>query len=211
MATSLLIVARLGLASLIGFEGLNWFGVLDFTLDFSWLGLMVTAVAVLALLEGSAFLLKRTTGRGLHPVAYFAGAVALAVDAIGDIVHLYGRFAWYDQAAHFLGGAVVGIVAFNVLWQLEGVGRIRIGAGWRSLFIVSMGALFGSLYEIEEYLEDLWKWHRQVRLGDGPDTVNDIIFNILGALAVAIIAAFIVRKRHVDRSSRVEPKNPATP
>ncbi|MBI3305495.1 hypothetical protein HYZ80_04195 [Candidatus Parcubacteria bacterium] len=202
MATLLLIISRLGLASLIGFEGLNWIGVLDFTLDFSWLGLIVTAVAVVAFLEGAAFLLKRTTGRGLHPVAYFAGAAGLAFDAIGDIAHLYGRFAWYDQVAHFLGGAVVGIVAFNVLWQLEQAGRMRLGAGWRSLFVVSIGAFFGSLYEIEEYLEDLWKWHRQVRLGDGPDTANDLLFNIVGAIAV--VAAVVLWQRLRARSSARE-------
>ncbi len=195
MPTLLLIVARLGLASFIGFEGLNWFGVLDFTLDFSWLGLIVTATAVVALLEGSAFLLKRTTGRGLHPVAYFAGAAGLAVDAIGDMAHLYGRFAWYDQVAHFLGGAVVGIVAFNVLWQLEQAGRIRLGGWGRGFAVVAAAAFFGSLYEIEEYLEDLWRWHRQVRLGDGPDTANDLLLNIVGAIAVVAAVALWQRLR----------------
>lgn len=214
MSTLLLAAARLGLAGLIGFEGLNWVGVLGFTLDFSWLGLIVTAGAVIALLEGSAFLLRRATGRGLHPIAYLAGAAALFVDALGDVLHLYGRFGWYDQFAHLVGGAVVGLVAFNVFWQLEVAGRIRLGGWLRGISVVAIGALMGVLYEIEEYLEDLWKWHRQVRLGDGPDTANDLLLNILGALVVAVIASAMVylRNRHgASQPEGVEPTHPRTP
>lgn len=214
MGSALLLLARFGLAALVGFEGLNWAGVLGLTLDFSWLGLIVTATAVIALLEGSAFLLKRATGRGLHPAVYFAGAASLLVDAAGDMGHFYNRFDWYDQVAHFVGGAVVGLVTFNVLWQLERAGRIRLGAWLRGTFVVAMGAFLGSLYEIEEYLEDAWKWHRQVRLGDGPDTANDMLLNVLGALAAAVIAAIVVYLRHrhgAFQPEGVEPTHPRTP
>lgn len=195
MASTLLLMARLGLASLVGFEGLNWVGVLGFTLDFSWLGLIVTAVAVIILLEAAAFFLRRATGRGLHAIAYLAATAVLFVDALGDILHLYGRFDWYDQFAHLVGGAVVGLVAFNVFWQLEAAGRIRLGVWLRGVSVVAMGALFGALYEIEEYLEDAWKWHRQVRLGDGPDTANDLLLNIIGAIAVVAAVAVWQRLR----------------
>lgn len=211
MIPALGIIARLGLAALVGFEGLNWAGMLRFTLDFSWLGLIITATAVIALLEGSAFLLKRATGRGLHPVIYFVAAASLLIDAVGDIGHFYNRFDWYDQLAHFVGGAVVGLVAFNVLWQLEGAHRIRLGAWLRGVGVVALGALAGALYEIEEYLEDAWKWHRQVRLGDGPDTANDMLLNIVGALTVAVLAAIVVGKWYGNRSRAVEPTDSGTP
>lgn len=214
MGGVLLLLARFGLAGLVGFEGLNWAGLLDFTLDFSWLGLIVTAGAVAVMLEGTSVALRRATGRALHPLVYVLAVIGLSVDAFGDIAHLYGRFAWYDQLAHLVGGGVVAAAMLSILWQLEQAGRIRLGSIGRGLAAVALAAFFGSLYEIEEYLEDAWKWHRQVRLGDGPDTANDILFNILGALAVAVIASIVVylRNRHgASQPGGMEPTHPRTP
>lgn len=199
MIAALGIIARFGIAALVGFEGLNWAGVLGFTLDFSWLGLIVTAVAVFVLLEGSSFFLRRTTDHGLHPLVYLAGVASLSVDALGDIAHWYGRFGWYDQLAHFQGGVVAAAISYNILWQLERAGRIRLGAAGRTVTVVAFTAFLGVLYEMEEYFEDLWYWGRQVRLGDGPDTVNDIIFNIVGALAVLVVVAAWLRWRGTAR------------
>ena len=44
-------IIRIGFAAWIIFELLNWIGVLNFTLDFTWLGLVVTAVFVWTALE----------------------------------------------------------------------------------------------------------------------------------------------------------------
>lgn len=60
---------------------------------------------------------------------------------------------------------------------------------------ISVTSLFGSFYEIEEYLEDAFYNHRQVRLGDGPDTANDLLLNLYGATAVGIIYYFSEKRK----------------
>ena len=53
-----------------------------------------------------------------------------------------------------------------------------------SLCLVS---LFGDLYEVEEYLEDKFYHARQVRLGNGPDTADDLMWNLIGGVMVGLI------------------------
>ena len=63
------------------------------------------------------------------------------------------------------------------------------------LFIsISFVGFFGSLYEIEEYLEDAYYHHRQVRLGDGQDTANDLLMNLVGGFAASAVYAYFLKK-----------------
>ena len=182
-------LARLAIISLILFETLNLFGVLHFTLDFSWLGLIITSTVSLIALE-VIYYLKRSD---LPPtLPYLLAAIGLWIDALGDMAHMYGKYAWYDQFAHLFGGAVLMSLAILLLMSLLEKGGIPI---LLALFIcLSFASFAGNFYEIEEHLEDRFYHGRQVRLGDGPDTVDDIILNTLGGIAVGLIY-FIARKK----------------
>ena len=58
------------------------------------------------------------------------------------------------------------------------------------MYSLGFVALFGDFYEIEEYLEDRLYHGRQVRLGGGPDTADDLLFNLVGGVAVGLVYLF---------------------
>src|SRR3989344_1224299 len=173
-----MLLGRIAIALLILFELLNLAGILKFTLDFSWLGLLVTSVRSLIVIEALA----------LSPLPYFLAAIGLWLDALGDVAHLYGRFDWYDQFMHLAGGGIVMAASLSLLkkhgqkYALPLILTIFLALG----FV----ALFGDFYEIEEYLEDRLYHGRQVRLGGGPDTADDLLFNLVGGVAVGLVYLF---------------------
>ena len=100
----------------------------------------------------------------------------------------YFLFSWYDQAAHFTGGAACAGLVFSFLRRLTKTRIIQIGRWGLTVFSIAITGFLGSLYEIEEYLEDFFRGSH--RLGDGFDTANDMLLNALGA--VFIILLFIL-------------------
>jgi len=185
-------LARFLILGLIGFELLNFFGLLDFTLDFSWAGLIITSLGTFIVME-AIYYLSRRKGIVLAALPYLLVSTGLWLDGLGDIAHLYGKFGSYDQFMHFLGGGIVMAVALTVFSNLKRENALPI---FLILFLaLSSTAFFGSLYEIEEYLEDTLYHGRQVRLGDGRDTANDLMLNLLGGAAVGLVYFFSSRKK----------------
>jgi len=177
--------------ALIVFEFLNLVQILNFSLDFSWFGLIITAAAVWLIIESIAHFSKKPKFlESALPISF----LGILIDASGDIFHLYSRFGWYDKAVHLIVSGAVAYLIFkiSILWTSD-VHNIKTSGGIRlklilSLFVLGLSNLFGILYEIEEYLEDLFiRQARWLRLGDGPDTANDLLFNLLGSLAVALL------------------------
>ncbi|OGF95570.1 hypothetical protein A2Y47_01780 [Candidatus Giovannonibacteria bacterium RIFCSPLOWO2_12_43_8] len=184
-------LARILLLSLIGFESLNFLGVLPFATYFSWLGLLVTSIGALAVIEIIYYAFKRE-GIILPTLPYLVSGMSLWLDALGDVAGLYGKFWWYDQAAHIIGGAAIMSVAIAMFSQYRERHKISLTL---MLFIsISFVGLFGSVYEIEEYLEDRYYHGEQKRLGDGPDTADDLFMNLLGGLAGGAAYAYFSRK-----------------
>jgi uncharacterized membrane protein YjdF len=58
--------------------------------------------------------------------------------------------------------------------------------GYVTLFMAYMtSVLFAVLYEMQEYLEDVFSGSH--RLGDGPDTANDLLLNLIGGLVTVLL------------------------
>jgi len=184
-------LARILLLSLIGFESLNFLGVLPFATYFSWIGLLVTSVGALIVLEVVYYLFRKS--RVILPtLPYIISSISLWFDAFGDVARLYGKFGWYDQAAHIIGGVAIMSVAIAMFAHYREKHKISLAL---MLFIsISFVGLFGSVYEIEEYLEDRYYHGEQKRLGDGPDTADDLLMNFLGGLAGGAAYAYFSRK-----------------
>lgn len=185
--TKLLWISRVAFLGLIIFELLNQFNILHFTLDFTWFGLALTSVVAWASLEIALRVFTGAHAHHFHFGAIFAVvAVMTYVDALGDILHLYSKISFYDQIAHFSGGAFIAIVFAIIIHHLDRLNIITLGRFAKATFIIALTALGGSLYEIEEYLEDYFRGSN--RLGDGPDTANDIMLAIIAAVLVAAVA-----------------------
>lgn len=183
-------LARMSFIGLIIFELLNQFKILHFSLDFTWFGLVITAVIVWLIVEIFFLYLIKKHERKLASWTFLAAVIGVYFDALGDIFHLYGKISYYDQIMHFLGGIIITAILFSFLKELKTVGKIQLGLLGKSFFAVFGASFFGALYEVEEYLEDYFRGTN--RLGDGPDTANDLMLNILGALSVLVII-FIYR------------------
>jgi len=187
------LIARLFLGGLLLFESLNQFSILHFTLDFTWFGLMVTLMTAWLIVEIVSVYIKKTCGYFLPAYCMLLVTAGIYLDAFGDILRLYGQFIWYDQLAHFISGAAAAGVLFSIIWCLNSSGKIKMGLWGLGFYSLTLASFFGVLYELEEYFEDLFRGTN--RLGDGPDTVNDLFLNIIGALVVIIVICIYIKYR----------------
>lgn len=186
-------VMRLGFGGWIAFELLNWLGVLDFTLDFTWLGLVLTGGFVWVSIEIVSAKLKKSTGQGLPWYVFAIALLGISWDAMGDVSHWYVKFEWYDQVAHANGGAMSTLIFFFVFYRMLQAGKIKVGPKLLGFMAFCGGTLLGVLYELEEYIEDVITGGN--RLGTGVDTANDMLWNAIGGLLVVYIAIKFIKKR----------------
>lgn len=180
MQNALKNIARLSTAGLIIFELLNWVKILHYSLDFTWFGLIITGVIAWAIIECLNYYFIRKTGYGWPGAVMLIAGLALYIDAMGDILRFYSTYSWYDQIAHLVNSMAVAVAVLIILIkQKKDFGRFGIG-----VFLIAITALFGVLYELEEYLEDYFTGSN--RLGPGTDTANDLLWNLLGGLTVLV-------------------------
>ena len=176
---------------LLIFELLNWVGILGFKLSFSWFGLIVTSLVVWGMVEFLWRKLAEMRAREKGWLLFFI-LLAVLVDLFGDIFRWYDVFVWYDQFAHFVGGfaasvaAVIVLRAANILPDFSV--QPHLSFAMQLFLVVSIVALLGIAYELEEYAETIFLGNN--RLGDRFDTPNDLMFNTLGS----IIGGFITLK-----------------
>lgn len=182
-------IARAGIAGLIIFELLNWVGVLDYTLDFTWLGLIITAGPVWIFLECLNSYFKKKFNSGLPGILFLIAALGLYIDALGDVFKLYSTYYWYDQVAHFIGGTAASIVVLVTVIKK----KINLGNFSQGLVVVSITTFILVLYEMEEYLEDVF--FNTNRLGPGSDTANDLYLGLTAATLVTLIYFGLRRKK----------------
>jgi hypothetical protein len=160
-----------------------------FTRYDSWdrqLALAVTNIAgVVAILLLSRYF--RRHGSELPFVASAALALGVWFDAAGNFAHLYSRFSWWDQLAHGVGSAAVAVAVWYVLALMAKQGRLGVSKGWRSLITISLTTTLACVYEMSEYLGDLW--FQTHRVTDLYDTADDMLWNTLAVLLVVWLAA----------------------
>lgn len=185
-------IARLAFAAWLLVEFLSWLKILPLTLEFTWLGLMLTASIVWLALEIISWRLKKTGARYLWGLTYLVSLFSVCIDAFGDIARFYGTYAWYDQVAHFIGGAAVALVIFDMLVSLQQANKINLPLKGRGAITIGLAMALGSVYELEEYLEDVF--FASHRLGDAIDTANDMLLNTIGAVII-IVTLVIIRRR----------------
>lgn len=174
-------LARLSILFLFTFEVLNWVRILHYSLDFTWFGLIITAVIAWTIIECLNYYFIRRTGHGLPGAVMLIAGLALYIDALGDILRFYSTYSWYDQTAHLANSVAVAAVALTILLRK----KINFGRMGTGILSISIATSFGVLYELEEYLEDYFTGSN--RLGPGTDTVDDLLWNLIGALIIVVL------------------------
>lgn len=103
---------------------------------------------------------------------------------------------WFDMSLHFLGGFFVAMLMFYYLAEMKPSSNLK-----NYLTIVGAVTFIGVVWEFAEYLgsqiliDPLYKYV-QVKayfIGDLDDTINDLLMDILGALA--FLAVFLKTKK----------------
>ncbi len=194
---------RVLFCGLILFEVANHLHILNFPLSFTWFGLLITSVTVLAAIEIANHILKWYWHASLHWSTWSLAFISIFIDAFGDIGHFYTRFWWYDNAAHAIGGLVACLFIFNVVKAFEKASKYQLPYAVRYIFAYAITLSVGTYYEIEEYLEDVFTGSQ--RSGGNADTANDLLMNAIGATLVLIIlfAVNIYRVRRAKSSLRI--------
>ncbi len=190
---TMLRVARFAFATWLLVEILSWAGVLPLSLEFTWLGLVLTASLAWLALEVISWRLRKAGAGNLWGWTFLAALLSQCTDAFGDILRLYGTYGWYDQVAHIVGGAVVALVFYNIFYNMQGYGSLRLAKGWMYTLSIFSAMAIGSLYELEEYGEDVL-FHSN-RLGSAFDTGNDMLMNTIGAVVLMVCVALARRRR----------------
>jgi hypothetical protein len=189
-------VARFAFGAWILVEILSWIKVLPLTLEFTWFGLILTASFAWGAIEFISWRLRKAGAQSLWGGTLLFALVSQCADAFGDIFRLYGTFGWYDQVAHVVGGAAVALIFFNLLTSLHNQKIQQITIRFRGFIAVIGSMAVGSLYEIEEYSEDVIR--NAHRLGDAFDTANDMFCNTIGAVLLVIIIVWTRRKKQLQ-------------
>lgn len=195
---------RMLFVALIIFEVLNYLKILNYTLEFTWLGLIITASFSIILLEIIAHKYQQKKGHSLHWIIWLIVFAGLCLDVFGDVFHFYGHYIWWDQLVHAFISAAMCFTLFTIIsafWidkfkfsLLFKKGRLTL-----SLILAATSTMaLSAVYEIEEYVEDII-FHTN-RLGPGTDTANDLVLNLVGVLIIAIFVIVyyvITHKRKV--------------
>ncbi len=179
----MILFARLLFIAIIGLELLGLLGILPLTPQFSWAGLVLTALFSLGAL---GYMENRLGGRYRPPLYLWITVIAaIVLDAGGDIMHLYARFPWYDNLTHFTGGLATGIaVRWFVGMKEESAGKTAPFTV-RFYLILTAVASTAVLYEMMEYFSD-W-FLGTAALADRWDTTEDIIMTVLGGLIPSVM------------------------
>lgn len=189
-------VARFAFGVWILVELLSWAKVLPLTLEFTWLGLILTASLAWGALEVISWRLRKVGSRTLWAGTFIATLVSQCTDAFGDILRLYGSYGWYDQVAHLIGGAVIALILYDLFTALHEAKRIQLGLKFRG-FLSTLGSMaIGSMYELEEYGEDVIFGSN--RLGNAFDTGNDMLLNTIGAVLLVLIIVWVRRTKQLQ-------------
>lgn len=184
---------RIPLGILFTFELLTLAQIFPFQPYYTALGLTITSATAFFVLEFVYRKMHLSTRKGLLlSSGHLAIVAALYIDAIGDYAFLYQKWTYYDTILHLS-------ISFAGAWYLWNVYKPSGMSVKQHLWnIVTTVVTFGVLYELEEYVEDVITGSN--RLGDGFDTANDLLMDVLGACVFVVIALLV---RHFHARSHV--------
>lgn len=182
---------RIPLLTLMIVETASVLHLIDVQPSFTASGLLLQATVFYVFFE-SLFYWIRTRHQRIPPWWIAGSLIGLVIlDALGDYLDWYTTVPGFDAYLHFLLPAA----AVTGFWGLRR--SLGLPTTYRYLFftVAPCVTTIGALYEIEEYLEDLWTGSH--RLGDGFDTANDLLMDLLGSIFPIMVAYLYHRCRRL--------------
>jgi hypothetical protein len=129
----------------------------------------------------------------------FLGMFVFLTVLLGSVSDFYEKFEYWDVVLHFQSGLLLGVLGYSFLYSLneKKPERLSLSPGFVSFFSVCFSALVSVIWEIYEYAGDSWFGYTMQETGL-PDTMGDLILNLVGAIIVASIGyAWMKRRKRV--------------
>lgn len=147
--------------------------------DFTWLGLIVTAAFAWAVLE----LFK------MPWYVWLLASVAVALDGASALLELYSKYGPWDEWMHLWGGLVIAAGALYMIRRgiRNGAFKVRLPEAFTAGGTILLVTFIGFLYEFWEYLVDKLQYGYPKSLVSAYDSIEDQLFNLLGASLVLAI------------------------
>jgi hypothetical protein len=128
------------------------------------------------------------TFKNFSRIAFLPALIYIINLVLGYGLDIYHKIRWFDTPMHFIGGITIALSAhlyFQSQKQSGAIGKIN---KW-NLFLILIGtvALAGVLWEIYEFSLDQLIYHYAYFQPSNFDTMKDLIMDLLGGSAAAII------------------------
>ena len=126
--------------------------------------------------------------------AFFFLVLIFIINIPGLYYGWYLKWEWFDATLHFLGGFFVAMFMAEYLKdRLVPTGKVK-----NTLIVIGATVFIGVVWEFSEYIanqtliEPFYRWLeiRAYFMGDLPDTVNDLLMDILGANSFSFLHLF---------------------
>jgi hypothetical protein len=126
--------------------------------------------------------------------------IAVYLHVAGHISEFYIVFSpYYDKIAHLVSSITISSLGFSVVLIVDRFSGVRLTRFMVALSIVALTMALGAIWEIYEFAFDqLLGMQLQKGLDD---TMYDLIFDLCGALIIAVIGYFYLRERPKEEIS----------
>lgn len=132
------------------------------------------------------FLFERKYGVALPVEFHFASIIFLfSTIFLGTISRVYHVLPWWDKAMHAASGVVFGFLGFLILYTLYQQKRLKMSLKLLALLAFCFSLAAGAVWEIAEFFSDNFLGSNAQHANE--DTMNDIILDAAGALAVSVL------------------------
>lgn len=175
--------------------------LLVFFSELFWGDYLVAAGALLAL---AISLLPAAIERSYHInlpwLIDLMVTLSLTLHTVGLYYDLYHNpsWWWWDNFTHFLGTAVISLLAFYIVFSLDYIKKIQLSLPFIVISTITTAMAIGALWEIGEFHFDAIFGTQAII--DLADTIHDLEFDFLGAVVVSIIGTIYtahLRRTHV--------------
>ncbi|OGP15647.1 MAG: hypothetical protein A2052_07225 [Deltaproteobacteria bacterium GWA2_54_12] len=120
---------------------------------------------------------------------------------MGEGMNFYQKVRLYDKALHIYGSAVVGLLAFVVVYTLNYTRKVRLSLPFIGFFTITFAIAMGAVWEIMEFAVDsLFGKTTQNGLAD---TMWDLVNDFVGGVITAAVGMLYVKYSNPDVRKRL--------
>ena len=120
---------------------------------------------------------------------------------MGEGMNFYQKVRLYDKALHIYGSAVVGLLAFVVVYTLHYTRKVRLSLPFIGFFTFTFAMAMGGIWEIMEFaVDNIFGKTTQNGLAD---TMWDLVNDFVGGVITAAVGMLYVKYSNPDVRKRL--------